>query len=216
MKPKAVKPLRIALPKGRLGETVLAVFEKAGCGCPDMLSPGRRLLFENVQQNIVFYWVKPSDAAVYVERGAADVGVVGSDVLFETKPDVYELTDLRLGICRMAVAAPRGFHLDAGRRLKVASKYPATARSFFEGQGRDIDLIKLNGSVELAPLLGLSDVIVDIVETGRTLKENGLDIVQEIMPVSARLIANRAAYPFRRDAIEGLTAAIRNAMEEER
>ncbi len=216
MNSKAVKPLRIALPKGRLGEQVMALFDKAGCGCPDMLSPGRRLLFESADKRIVFYWVKPSDAAVYVERGAADVGVVGSDVLVETRPDVYELNDLRLGICRMAVAAPRGFQMEGEKRLRVASKYPETARGYFNGLGREIDLIRLNGSVELAPLLGLADVIVDIVETGRTLKENGLDIVREIMPVSARLIANRAAYPFRRDAIEKLTAAIRNAMEENR
>ena len=196
--------LNIALPKGRLGEKVYELFERAGFGCPDAEEHGRRLFFENEEAGLRFFWVKPSDVSIYVERGAADLGVAGKDILLEYEPEVYELLDTGLGKCRMAVAACRGFHDDGQRTLKVATKFPhITARHYAE-TGREIDVIKLNGSIELAPILGLSDVIVDIVETGTTLRENDLEIVETILPISARLIANKASFQFKTERIDSL------------
>ena len=194
--------INIALPKGRLGEKVLALFEQAGYDCPAIHEPGRRLVFESENAGVRYFWVKPSDVAIYVERGAADLGVAGKDILLEYEPEVYELLDLGLGKCRMAVAAPRGFHDDEERTLRVATKFENVARRYYARQSRDIDIIHLNGSIELAPILGLSDVIVDIVETGATLRENDLAVVAEVVPISARLIANKAAYSFKHGAID--------------
>lgn len=196
--------LNIALPKGRLGERVYGMLALAGYECPEVLEEGRKLVFENKERGVRYFWVKPSDVAIYVERGAADVGVAGKDILLEYKPRVYELADLRTGVCRMAVAAKKGFTDSGEHTLRVATKFPDIARSFYEGRGRDIDVIKLNGAIELAPILGLSDVIVDIVETGSTLRENGLEVVEEVVPISARLVANRAAYMFKRGEIDAL------------
>ena len=205
--------LNIALPKGRLGEKVYGMFEQAGFPCPSIRDPGRKLIFENPACGVRYFWVKPSDVAIYVERGAADIGVAGKDILLEYRPDVYELVDLHVGICRMAVAAPEDFRDDSSRPLRVATKFSRIAREYYTAQGRDIDMIHLNGSIELAPILGLSDVIVDIVETGSTLRENRLAVVDTILPISARLIANRAAYPFKKAQIgalvDSLTALIR-------
>lgn len=197
--------LNIALPKGRLGEKVYALFAACGYPCPELLEDGRKLLFANPDAGVCYFWVKPSDVAIYVERGAADLGVAGKDTLLEFAPDVYELLDLGLGRCRMAVAGPEGFYDPAQRILKVATKYPNIALRYYEQKGREIDIIKLNGSIELAPLLGLSDVIVDIVETGKTLRENHLTVLEEVLPVSARLIANKAAYQFKTAEIDRLT-----------
>ena len=205
--------LNIALPKGRLGEKVLAVFERAGYDCPAIHEPGRRLVFENERAGVRYFWVKPSDVAIYVERGAADLGVAGKDILLEYAPDVYELLDLGLGRCRMAVAAPRGFYDDEERTLRVATKFPHIARRYYAGQSRDIDIIRLNGSIELAPILGLSDVIVDIVETGATLRENDLAVVAEVVPISARLIANKAAYRFKSGEVDRLTERMKGLVE---
>ena len=206
--------LNIALPKGRLGEKVLALFERAGFDCPAIHEPGRRLVFENERAGLRFFWVKPSDVAIYVERGAADLGVAGKDILLEYEPDVYELLDLGLGRCRMAVAAPRGFRDDEERTLKVATKFTNIARRYYARQSRDIDIIHLNGSIELAPILGLSDVIVDIVETGATLRENDLAVVAEVVPISARLIANKAAYSFKHDAIDAIAENLKGLVEQ--
>lgn len=196
--------LNIALPKGRLGKKVCAMLDGAGFGCPGALEDNRRLVFENPASGVRCFWVKPSDVAVYVERGAADVGAVGSDVLLEYSPEVYELLDLGVGVCRMAVSAPRLWRDVTERTLRVATKYPNIAERFYSERGRDIDIIRLNGSIELAPILGLSDVIVDIVETGETLRENGLEEIMQILPVSARLIANKAAFKFKGGVIEAL------------
>ena len=206
--------VNVALPKGRLGEQVYAVFEKAGLECPDILSDTRKLFFENEEKGIRFFWVKPSDVAVYVGRGAADLGIAGSDVLMEHQPDVYELLDLGLGVCRMMVAAPVDFRDNDDMTLRVATKFPNIASRYYAGKSRDIDIIELHGSIELAPLLGLSDVIVDIVETGNTLKANGLEEKTEVMPISARLIANKASFKFKTEEIEKLTDALTAAMEE--
>ncbi len=202
-----MKMLNIALPKGRLGEKVYAMFEKAGFECPSIRENNRKLIFENEEVGVRYFWVKPSDVAIYVERGAADIGVAGKDILLEYAPDVYELLDLDTGKCRMAVAAKADFRDDPERTLKVATKFSNIARSYYASQGRDIDIIHLNGSIEIAPILGLSDVIVDIVETGTTLKENNLVVMETIVPISARLIANKASYQFR-------TAQIRKIMQE--
>ena len=195
--------INIALPKGRLGEKVYKMFEDAGYGCPDIFT-GRRLVFENKDAGVRYFWVKPSDVPIYVERGAADLGVAGRDILLEYEPNVYELKDLGTGICRMAVAAPKGFKDDSEYPLRVATKFVNIAQSFYSQAGRDIDIIKLNGSIEIAPLLGLSDVIVDLVETGTTLRENGLEVIEEIMEISARLIANKSGYNFKSREINEL------------
>ena len=206
--------LSVALPKGRLGEKVYAMFERAGYECPAIREPNRRLVFENPEKGVRYFWVKPSDVAIYVERGAADAGVAGKDILLEYAPEVYELLDLKTGVCRMAVAAREGFTDDVRRTLRVATKFSNIAAAHYAARGRDIDIIHLNGSIELAPILGLSDVIVDIVETGATLRENKLQVVETIVPVSARLIANRANFKFKSERIEALTAALRRQTEE--
>ena len=206
--------LNIALPKGRLGEKVYAMFAKAGFECPALLEPGRKLIFDNDTAGVRYFWVKPSDGAIYVERGAADIGVAGKDILLEYRPDVYELLDLKVGKCRMAVAAPDGFRDDMNRTLRVATKFSRIARDYYSSVGRDIDIIHLNGSIEIAPILGLSDVIVDIVETGTTLRENHLSVIEEIVPISARLIANKSGFKFRTEQIERLTEGLRKEVQE--
>ncbi len=194
--------LNVALPKGRLGEKVYDMFEKAGFPCPSIKENNRKLIFENEQAGVRYFWVKPSDVAIYVERGAADIGVAGKDILLEYRPDVYELLDLKIGKCDMAVAAKAGFNDDRKRTLTVATKFTNIAKAYYSALGRDIDIIHLNGSIELAPILGLSDVIVDIVETGATLKENNLVVVEKFQPISARLIANKANFKFKNAVVE--------------
>ena len=206
--------LNIALPKGRLGEKAYRILKAAGYECPAIEDPGRKLIFENPEKGVRYFWVKPSDVAIYVERGAADLGIVGKDILLEYRPEVYELLDLGLGICRMAVAAPKGFADPAGATLRVATKFPNIASEYYAGKCRDIDIIKLNGSIELAPILGLSDVIVDIVETGATLKENNLEPVETIVPISARMIANVASYSFRSREINAIRRRLAEQVEE--
>ena len=196
--------LNIALPKGRLGEKVYNMLKAAGYPCPSIEEQNRKLIFENEEVGVRYFWVKPSDVAIYVERGAADIGVAGKDILLEYRPRVYELLDLDVGKCRMAVAAPKGFRDDPTRTLRVATKFSRIARDYYAGLGRDIDIIHLNGSIEIAPILGLSDVIVDIVETGTTLKENDLEVIETIVPISARLIANTSSFKFKNEAIEKL------------
>lgn len=201
--------INIALPKGRLGEKVYAMFEAAGYECPSIKEVNRKLIFENEEIGVRYFWVKPSDVSIYVERGAADIGVAGKDILLEYSPDVYELLDLNVGKCRMAVAAKRDFYDDNQKTLKVATKFPNIASAYYNSICRDIDIIKLNGSIELAPILSLSDVIVDIVETGATLKENDLEVFDTIVPISARLIANKASFKFKTDEIEQIVEGIK-------
>ncbi len=201
--------LNVALPKGRLGEKVYAMFEKAGFECPSIKENNRKLIFENEEVGVRYFWVKPSDVAIYVERGAADNGVAGKDILLEYEPDIYELLDLDIGKCRMAVAAKDDFRDDPQNTLRVATKFSNIAKNYYTGKGREIDIIHLNGSIEIAPILGLSDVIVDIVETGTTLKENNLRVFETIVPISARLIANKASYKFKSVAIDTIVDSIR-------
>ncbi len=199
-----MKMINVALPKGRLGEKVYDMFEKSGYPCPSIKEPNRKLIFENKEAGIRYFWVKPSDVAIYVERGAADIGVAGKDILLEYNPDVYELLDLKLGKCRMAVAAKTTFRDDRTKTLRVATKFTNIASDFYASKCRDIDIIHLNGSIEIAPILGLSDVIVDIVETGKTLLENDLEPIETILPISARLIANKSSYKFKTEEIENI------------
>jgi ATP phosphoribosyltransferase len=206
--------INIALPKGRLGEKVYDIFEKVGYGCPSILENNRKLIFENEETGVRYFWVKPSDVAIYVERGAADLGVAGKDILLEYSPDVFELLDLDIGKCRMCVAAKKDFRDDLDRTLRVATKFSKIAADFYAGKSREIDIIKLNGSIELAPILGLSDVIVDIVETGTTLRENDLEVVETIIPISARLIANKVSYKFNHEEISRLCGRVSEAVKE--
>ena len=205
--------LNVALPKGRLGEKVYAMFEAAGFECPSIKENNRKLIFENDEKQVRYFWVKPSDVSIYVERGAADIGVAGKDILLEYEPNVYQLLDLDIGKCHMAVAGPKNFNDDGTRTLRVATKFTNIASNYYDSIGRDIDIIKLNGSIEIAPILGLSDVIVDIVETGTTLRENNLEVKTKFLPISARLIANKSAYNFKREQIEKIVASIKEQIE---
>lgn len=200
--------LNVALPKGRLGESVYSMFEKAGFECPSIKEEGRKLIFENGERGVRYFWVKPSDVAIYVERGAADIGVCGKDIILEYEPDVYELLDMDCGKCRMCVCGKEDFYDNPNATLKVATKFSNIAGTFYAQKGREIDIIHLNGSIEIAPILGLSDVIVDIVETGTTLRENNLRVIEEIVAISARLIANKSSFKFKCAIIEKLRAAL--------
>lgn len=196
--------INIALPKGRLGERVYSLLAAVGYKCDAYDDNSRKLVFRDEKGGVSYFWVKPADVAVYVERGAADVGVAGKDVIEDGSPDVYELADLGLGRCRMCVAAKCDWYDDTSRPLRVATKFVNVAKRYYAGLGRDIEIIKLNGSIELAPILDMSDVIVDIVETGTTLRENNLKVFADIFPISARLVANKAAYKFKNGEIATL------------
>ena len=193
--------LNIALPKGRLGDKVYELFASIGYDCSEIYSDNRKLVFENKENGVRYLLVKPSDVAIYIAHGAADIGVVGKDILEEDNFDIYELLDLGLGKCNMCVAAPNDYTEDFDRPLRVATKFVNITKKYYAGKSRDIDVVKLNGSIEIAPILGLSDVIVDIVETGTTLKENNLKVFETIVPISARLIANKSSYKFKADKI---------------
>lgn len=214
MKGIVIIMINIALPKGRLGDKVYKLFASIGYDCLAMQEDNRKLVFTSEEKGVSYLLVKPSDVAIYVEHGAADIGVVGKDTLLEGGNDVYELLDLNLGKCRLAVAAKNDWKEDLSLPLRVATKYPNVAKRYYTEQNRQIEIIKLNGSIELAPILGLSDVIVDIVETGTTLKENDLRVYQSIVPSSARLIVNKSAYQFHMAQINDICAQLQNKVEE--
>ncbi len=209
-----MQTVNIALPKGRLGEKVYAMFEASGSPCPAIKEKGRKLIFENSEVGVRYFWVKPSDVAIYVERGAADIGVAGKDILLEYAPDVYELLDLKMGKCVMAVAAKKDYRDDTSKTLRVATKFSNIARAYYNEKCRDIDIIHLNGSIEIAPILDLSDVIVDIVETGKTLYENNLEPKETIVPISARLICNKTSYKFKQEQIDKIAANMAELVKE--
>ncbi|MFI3114560.1 MAG: ATP phosphoribosyltransferase [Clostridia bacterium] len=202
--------LDIALPKGRLGDKVYKLFKELGYDAQEFEDNTRKLVFENVEKGVRFFLIKPSDVAVYVERGVADIGIVGKDTLIESNADVYELLDLELGKCSMCVCSKNGYEDDKSKTLTVATKYPNIAKKYYSEQNRDIDIIKLNGSIELAPILGLSDVIVDIVETGSTLRENDLKVDTKIIDLSARVIASKSRYNFKRKLIDDIVGRMKN------
>lgn len=193
--------ISIALPKGRLGNKAYKLLEQSGYTVSELMDESRKLVFENPESGVRYFLVKPSDVPIYVEYGAADIGVVGKDILLESGADVYELLDLGIGKCTMCVAAKEDYAEDNSRPVVVATKFPNIARKYYMDTNREIEVIKLYGSIELAPLLGMSDVIVDIFETGTTLKENHLKVFERIFPVSARLIAGKAAYKFKEKEI---------------
>lgn len=193
--------ISIALPKGRLGNKAYKLLERSGYTVSELMDESRKLVFENPESGVRYFLVKPSDVPIYVEYGAADIGIVGKDILLESGADVYELLDLGIGKCTMCVAAKEDYAEDNSRPVVVATKFPNIARKYYMDTNREIEVIKLYGSIELAPLLGMSDVIVDIVETGTTLKENHLKVFERIFPVSARLIAGKAAYKFKEKEI---------------
>lgn len=203
----------IALPKGRLAEKVCGLLAGIGFDTSEVMSDSRRLVFTDAEGKVSYFLVKPSDVAIYVERGVADIGVVGKDILLETKPDVYELLDLSIGKCTMSVAAKEGFRENKERPLRVATKFVNIASEYYSSLNREIEIIKLNGSIELAPILDMSDVIVDIVETGTTLKNNNMKVISQIMPISARLIANKTSYKFKSGFIDELTEKLAEAIK---
>lgn len=204
--------LNIALPKGRLGDKVYELFASVGYDCSEIYSDNRKLVFENKENGVRYLLVKPSDVAIYIAHGAADIGVVGKDILEEGNFDIYELLDLNLGKCNMCVAAPNDYVEDFDRPLRVATKFVNIAKNYYISLNREIEIIKLNGSIEIAPILGLSDVIVDIVESGKTLQENNLRVYEKIMPISARLIANKSSYKFKNDDINTLMEKLKKEL----
>ncbi len=205
--------LNIALPKGRLGDTVYALFDKIGYGVFGSIGDDRKLIVEDLAKQVRYLLVKPSDVAVYVEHGAADIGVVGKDILMEQPSDVFELIDLKIGRCRFAVAGKNDFVDDPAVPLRIATSFPHVTQSYYREKNRQIEIIELHGSIELAPLVGLSDVIVDIVETGSTLRENNLHIIEEIAPISARLICNKSSYHFQMDSIQYIVRKLSEEIE---
>ena len=207
--------ITIALPKGRLGDKVYKLFASIGYDCSAIYDDNRKLVFENTEKGVRYLLVKPSDVAAYVYHGAADIGIVGKDILCECGLSVYELLDLKLGKCDMCIAAKNDYKEDTSRPIRVATKFPNIAKAHYMSFNREIEIIKLNGSIEIAPLVDLADVIVDIVETGTTLKENNLKVFQKILPISARLIANRASYTFNTDEINLLSERLQKALEEQ-
>lgn len=206
--------LNIALPKGRLGDKSYALLKQIGLDVPDYTINDRKLILTNEELQIRLLLVKPSDVPIYVDHGVADLGIVGKDVLNESDAHVLELLDLGFGRCHFALAAPEGFVDKPYQRLMVATKYLKTAKAYYRDQNREVDLIHLNGSVELAPLVGLSDVIIDVVETGQTLKENHLVVLDEFSPISARLIANHANYRFKSERIDAIVRRIQEVTHE--
>ena len=206
--------INIALPKGRLGKKVYQILENIGYGCPEILEDNRKLVFEDEKNGVRYFWVKPSDVGIYVERGAADVGVVGKDIILEHNPDVYEFIDMGIGKCKVCVAGKKNERINPEKTLRIATKFENIAKDYYRKKGREIEIIKLNGSIELAPILGLSDVIVDIVETGTTLKENDLEVKEEIVDISARFIINKSSYKFKNSQITKMADKIKKSIEE--
>ncbi|MGB9780162.1 ATP phosphoribosyltransferase [Caldanaerobacter sp.] len=202
----------IALPKGRMTEDAVVLFKKAGISNDVLKDISRKLILEDNKNAIKFMLVKPMDVPTYVEHGAADLGVCGKDILLEQKKDLYEVLDLKFGFCRMVVAGPPDVKDSFLTNKRVATKFPNVAEEFFKKKGENVEIIKLNGSVELAPIVGLSEVIVDIVETGRTLRENGLVVIEEIFPSTARLIVNKASMKTKSERIKDIILKLREVI----
>lgn len=207
------KPLRIALTKGRLEKDTVSLLEKLGYDCTAVREKGRRLILPIPDANLEVVLAKANDVITYVEHGVCDMGVVGKDTTIEMQGKFFELVDLGFGRCKFALATKKGSDFYSGFGVKcIATKYPNVARRFFESKGMDVNIVKIEGSVELAPLLGLADGIVDIVETGVTLRENGLEVVEDVVPISARLIANTVSLKLRQSEIEALIQKIEEAL----
>lgn len=200
--------IRIAFTKGRIEAKAVEIFEKAGYNCDELKNKGRKLFFK-IGEDIEVVLAKANDVITYVEHGVCDIGIVGKDTIMESGSSFYEMLDLGFGRCRFALAAKKGSDFFGGYGHKVvASKYPKVAKEYFSSLGMDVEIVKIDGSVELAPLLGLADGIVDIVETGSTLKENGLEIVSDVAPISARLIVNSASIKLKKDKIDKIISDV--------
>ncbi|MFC4025400.1 ATP phosphoribosyltransferase [Oceanobacillus longus] len=208
-----MQPITIALAKGRPAKSTIALLEKTGIHFNDFHEKSRKLVFYNDDQTIKLIFVKAIDVPTYVDKGAADIGIVGKDNILESQADVYELLDLGLGKCRFAVAGKEDQQLKQSQQLTIATKYPIIAKRHFDKKGQSIEVVKLNGSVELAPLIGLADYIVDIVETGNTLKENGLTVFEEIENISTRLIVNKASFATKSAEVQQLINQLKSALE---
>ncbi len=203
--------LRIALTKGRLEKQTITLFEKMGLDCDQLINKGRRLILKVNDYEVVL--AKAADVITYVEHGVCDIGIVGRDTIVENGKSFYEMMDLNLGKCDFALAGKKGTSFYDGFNTKrIATKYPNVTKAYFEGRGMDVKIIKIEGSVELAPLLNLADGIVDIVETGTTLKENGLEVIEKIMPISARVIVNMASMKLKRDEIDEFLMKMENVI----
>lgn len=210
-----MKPIRIAMTKGRLEKKSVELFESIGLDCTELKAKGRKLILPIGDGSIEVVLAKAADVITYVEYGVCDIGVVGKDTIMENGGSFFEILDLGFGRCCFALAAPKGIDFYSGyNSKKIASKYPNVARSFFETKAMDVQIIKIEGSVELAPLLELSDGIVDIVETGATLKENGLEVIEEIADISARMIVNSASMKLRKSEIESFADKLEKAVKE--
>ncbi len=203
------KTVKIALTKGRIEKHAVDIFHNAGIDCSELMNKGRKLIFHNENFNIDFVLAKAPDVLTYVEHGVVDIGIVGKDTLLEQNKNFYEVLDLKFGKCKFAVAGPKDSNFYEGYNTKkIATKYPNVARNFFRNIGQDVEIIKIEGSVELAPILGLADAIVDIVETGNTLKENGLVVYEDICSISSRLIVNIASMKMKKDEIEEIIGMV--------
>ncbi|MFD2306551.1 ATP phosphoribosyltransferase [Enterococcus termitis] len=207
--------LTIALTKGRLEKQTLTLFKQAGIDTSFMEDKQRKLIFDSPDQRFTFLLVKAADVTTYVRRGVADVGIVGKDVLMENPYGYYEMLDLAIGKCKFSVASTPNYQPDDYKRKRIATKYPTVASEHFRAKGEDVEIIKIEGSVEIAPVLGLADAIVDIVETGTTLKENGLAVFEDICSVSARVIVNKAKLKRKRQAIFRLFTELKSVIDEE-
>ena len=211
-----MKYLTVALAKGRLAELAMDMFLELGYDCSEMKEKTRKLIFTDEENKMRFILVKASDVPTYVEYGAADIGIVGKDTLLEEHRNLYEMIDLGFGKCNMTVCGKKGYNFKNVNNLRVASKYPYIAKNYFQDElGQTIELIKLNGSVELAPLVNLSDVIVDIVETGKTLRENGLDVLDIVCPLSARFVVNKVSMKMHTERIMRIVDGFRELIEKE-
>ena len=212
--------LTFALGKGRLAKQTLALFESIGITCEEMKDPDtRKLIFTNEELKLKFFLLKGPDVPTYVEYGAADIGVVGEDTILEENRNIYEVLDLGFGKCRMCVCGPAEAAelLKHHELIRVASKYPRIAKDYFYNQkNQTVEIIKLNGSIELAPIVGLSEVIVDIVETGSTLRENGLVVLEEVCPLSARMVVNQVSMKMEYERITALIEKLKGALENEK
>lgn len=208
-----MKPIRIALTKGRLEKDTVALFQRMGFDCDQLINKGRKLILEIPDANLEVVLAKAADVITYIENGVCDIGVVGKDTIMEYGGSFFEVCDLGFGRCRFALAAKKGADFYSGYSEKtIATKYPNVSRSFFKQKGMDVRIVKIEGSVELAPLLGLADAIVDIVETGTTLRENGLEVIEDVAPISARLIVNAASLKLYKNRIEDLVEKMEQAL----
>lgn len=211
--------LTFALAKGRLAKKAMSYLEQVGITCDEMYSDTRKLIFTNEELKLKFFLAKASDVPTYVEYGAADIGIVGKDTILEEKKNLYEVLDLGFGACNMVVAGPESIRekLLYNNSIRVATKYPNIAKDYFYNKkNQKVEIIKLNGSIELAPLVGLSEVIVDIVETGSTLRENGLVVLEQIAPLSARVVVNRVSMKMESERINHMLDGLKRILEDEK